>query len=141
MTRDDETAGPVVLFDGVCNLCDQSVQFLLEHERDDALRFASLQSPFAARVLTKLGRPLETGDPSSVLLVVDGLVFSHSDAALRIAAHLRAPYRWLRVGWIVPRFLRDLVYRFVARHRYRWFGKMESCLVPLPRWKGRFLEA
>lgn len=127
---------PVVLFDGTCNLCNGSVQFIIDHERAPTLKFASLQSD-AARTL--LGAELPPGDPESVMLVEDGRTYSHSTAALRIARYLRAPWRWLVVLVVVPRFLRDAVYRFIARNRYRWFGKSETCRVPTPELRARFL--
>lgn len=127
---------PVVLFDGTCNLCNGSVQFIIDHERTPTLKFASLQSD-AARAL--LGTELPPGDPESVMLVEDGRTYSHSTAALRIARYLRAPWRWLAALVVVPRFLRDAVYRFIARNRYRWFGKSETCRVPTPELRARFL--
>lgn len=127
---------PVVLFDGTCNLCNGAVQFIVDHERAPTLRFASLQSEAAAELL---GAPLPPGDPDSVVLVEDGATYTHSTAALRIARHLRAPYRWSVVFFVVPRLVRDAVYRFVAKNRYRWFGKSETCRVPTPELRARFL--
>ena len=80
-----------------------------------------------------------TGDPDTVVLVEDGRLYSHSSAALRIMSHLRWPWRWGRALVVVPRPLRDLVYRWIARNRYRWFGKAESCRVPTPELRARFL--
>ena len=80
-----------------------------------------------------------SGDPDSVVLIEDGKAYTHSAGALRVARHLRAPWRWLRVFWIVPRPLRDAVYRWFARHRYRWFGKTDACRVPTPELRARFL--
>lgn len=140
--------GPILLFDGVCDLCDASVRFVLEHERraedapDRALRFAALQSPAATRLLGEHGRaaPTPGADPETVLLIEDGVVHDRSTAALRVCRHLRWPYRALAVLLIVPRPLRDLVYRFIARNRYRWFGKHETCLIPTPALRARFLS-
>jgi predicted DCC family thiol-disulfide oxidoreductase YuxK len=134
------TSAPVVLFDGVCNLCNGTVQFLIDHDRDAHLRFAALQSEAGARVLQAHGRAVPTGDPDSVLLVAGGHVYSHSDAALRIARLLGFPWSLAAVALVVPRFVRDAVYRFIARHRYRWFGREESCRVPTPALRARFLS-
>jgi predicted DCC family thiol-disulfide oxidoreductase YuxK len=144
------TEGPIVLFDGTCNFCDRSVHFILDHERDHELRFAAIQSDAAKTLLEQtLGleraaafvRALTTseGDPMSVLVVEEGQAFAHSTAALRIARHLRWPWRIVRATAIVPRVLRDVFYRFFARHRYRWFGKTEACRVPTPELRARFL--
>ena len=80
-----------------------------------------------------------SGDPDSVVLIEDGKAYTHSTGALRVAGYLRAPWRWLRWFWIVPRPLRDVVYRWFARNRYRWFGKTDACRVPTPELKARFL--
>lgn len=139
--------GPVLLFDGVCNLCNQSVQLVIANERFPELRFVQLQSELGERLLTRAFGAAEakrllhgtTGAPDSVVLVEGTRGWTHSDAALRVARRLRAPYRWLAAAVIVPRALRDVVYRWIARHRYRWFGKSESCWVPTPELRARFL--
>jgi predicted DCC family thiol-disulfide oxidoreductase YuxK len=139
----------VVLFDGTCNFCDGAVHFVIDHERGSELRFAALQSDAAEKLLVDaLGedraRALRSGtdgsgDPDSVVFIEDGKASMHSTAALRMARHLRAPWSWLRAFWIVPRPLRDAVYRWFARNRYRWFGKTESCRVPTADLRARFL--
>ncbi len=138
---------PLLLFDGVCNLCNRSVQFVLRNEREPDIRFATLQSDGARRRLTELmgeTRALALADadrdPESMLLVEDGRVYERSDAALRVSRHLRWPYRGLAVFLVVPRPLRDLVYCWVARNRYRWFGKSDQCSVPTPDVAARFLS-
>lgn len=133
------TTGPVVLFDGVCNLCNATVGFLIDRDPGALLRFTSLQGEAGAALLRAHGARAPEGDPDSVLLVEDGVVYAHSDAALRIARHLRAPWRWLWALRVVPRALRDAVYRFIARNRYRWFGKAETCRVPTKELRARFL--
>lgn len=132
---------PVVLFDGVCNFCNGSVQFIVDHERDRELRFASLQSAAGAQLLVAHGRrPLAEGEaPDSILVVADGRLYEQSAAALRIARHLSRPWNLARVFVLVPRPLRDLVYRFVARNRYRWFGRTEQCRVPTTALRMRFV--
>jgi predicted DCC family thiol-disulfide oxidoreductase YuxK len=139
----------VVLFDGTCNFCDASVHFVIDHERGTELRFAAVQSEVAEKLLVEaLGEERArairsgtdgSGDPDSVVFIEDGKAFTHSTAALRIARHLRAPWRWLRILWLVPRPLRDAVYRWFARHRYRWFGRADACRVPTPELRTRFL--
>jgi len=139
----------LVLFDGKCNLCNGSVQFIIDHERAPNLRFAPLQSDIASeRLKATLGEDATralvlgaagSGDPDSIVVIEDGKAYTHSTAALRLAAHLTAPWRWAFVFYVVPRFIRDLVYRWIARNRYRWFGKTESCRVPTPELRARFI--
>jgi predicted DCC family thiol-disulfide oxidoreductase YuxK len=139
----DFDAGPVVLFDGVCNLCNASINFVLDHERGGPageLRFASLQSEAARGLLAGMGRAVPEGDPDTIALVEDGRLFERSAAALRIVRRLRWPWRMLAAFVVVPRPLRDLVYRWVARNRYRWFGKSDVCRVPTPELRARFIE-
>ena len=135
--NDTLDAGPILFFDGVCNLCSSSVQFVIENEAAPVMRFASLQSDLAARVLPGLG-----ADPAklnSVVLVDNGVAYERSSAALRVARRLKAPWRFMGAFLIVPSFLRDLVYEVIARNRYRMFGKKEACWLPSPDLKARFL--
>jgi predicted DCC family thiol-disulfide oxidoreductase YuxK len=142
--------GPVVLFDGVCNLCNSSVQFILDHERDQPphLRFAPLQSEAGLRLLEgafgkegarEIRESGAGGSPDTLVFIEDHRGVTRSSAVLRIARYLRAPWRWSAVLVVVPSILRDLVYRFVAKNRYRWFGKSETCRVPTPELRRRFL--
>ena len=131
---------PTVLFDGVCNLCNASVQYIIDRDPSAVFRFASLQSEAGRRVLEAVGAALPEGDPESVLLVEDGRLYERSDAALRIARRLTGPVRLAAAFLLVPHVLRDPLYRFVARNRYRWFGKSESCRLPTPELRGRFLS-
>ena len=124
----------VVLFDGVCNLCNGAVQFILARDPRQRFRFASLQSE-AARRLVKGGVPAE-----AIVLIEAGKTYIKSAAALRIARGLRFPWPLLFALVVVPRFLRDLVYEWVARNRYRWFGKRDQCMVPTPQMRGRFID-
>lgn len=130
-------ASPIVLFDGVCNLCSGSVQFLLKRDPEGRFRFAPLQSDAGRSLLAEHG--LAVDSLSSVVLIEGGRVWQESAAALRIARHLRGPWKLLRIFVIVPRPLRDLVYRWIARNRYRWFGKAETCWLPTPELEERFL--
>jgi predicted DCC family thiol-disulfide oxidoreductase YuxK len=128
----------VILFDGVCNVCSGSVRFILPRDRRARFRFASLQSDAAARLLTACGRP--PGSLDSLVLIEDGRCYERSDAVLQIARRL--PFPWKLAGGlrIIPRPVRDGLYRSFAARRYRWFGKKDACDLPPPGWRGRFLE-
>jgi len=131
-------SGPIVLFDGVCNLCSGSVQFLLERDLEGIFRFASLQSEVGRSLMTRHG--LDPDALGSVVLIEEGRAWQESSAALRIARHLPGAWKLLRIFAVIPRPLRDAIYRWIARNRYRWFGKTESCWLPTPELRGRFLE-
>ena len=127
----------LILFDGVCNLCESSVQFVLLRDKQAHFQFASLQSNFANKILTQHGLKISNFD--SIVLIENGKVYQRSDAALRIAKQLLGGWKFLYVFIIVPRFIRDAVYNFIAKNRYRWFGKKEECMLPKQEWKQRFL--
>ena len=130
-------SAPVLLFDGVCNLCNGVVQFVLTHDTSGTVLFASQQSAYGQRTMLERGL---TGIEGVVL--IDGeRVYTHSDAALRLLSYLPAPLGWVSNLRVIPKGLREIVYRFIARNRYRLFGKREACLLPRPEWKARFLEA
>lgn len=129
-----------ILFDGVCNLCNGFVQFVIRHDSAGRFRFAALQSAAGQDLLAGHGAPPTAPDPESVLLLDGGRLYSHSAAVLRIAQSLGWPWRLAAVGWALPGPWRDALYRFVARHRYRWFGRQESCLLPTPALQARFLK-
>lgn len=129
---------PIVLFDGVCNLCSHSVQFMIQRDPKARLRFTSLQSETGQRLQAEHG--IDSASLDSMLLVEGGRLYRESDAALRMARHLKGAWPLLGAFRIVPRPLRDLVYRFIARNRYRWFGKTEACWLPTPELRARFLE-
>jgi predicted DCC family thiol-disulfide oxidoreductase YuxK len=128
----------VILFDGVCNLCSGSVQFIIARDPAAHFRFAALQSPAAARLLATTIAPASR--PDSIALVDRSRVFTRSTAILRIARGLRFPWSLAYAFVVVPRPIRDWVYDVVARHRYRWFGRREACMVPTPELLARFLE-
>lgn len=132
-----DTPHPIVLFDGVCNLCSGSVQFILKRDPKGTFRFASLQSDAGRRLMLEHG--LDPDALSSVVVIEDGRAYQESSAALRIARHLPGAWKLLRVFTVVPRSLRDAVYRWIARNRYRWFGKTEACWLPTPELRARFL--
>ena len=129
----------IILFDGVCNLCNGFVQFIIRHDPAGRFRFASLQSDGGRALLAAQGVPLTDAAPETVLLVADGQVYSHSTAVLQIARRLGGFWRLLGVGFLLPRAWRDALYRFVARHRYQWFGRQAACQLPTPELARRFL--
>ncbi|MGI4742514.1 MAG: thiol-disulfide oxidoreductase DCC family protein [Janthinobacterium lividum] len=131
----------VILFDGVCNLCHGFVQFIIRHDTAGQFRFAALQSPAGQALLAAHGHaalpPLS--DPDSVVLLHNGRLYTHSTAILHIARLLGGPWQLAAAGWLLPRPWRDALYRLVARHRYRWFGRQEACWLPTPTLRARFL--
>lgn len=127
----------VLLFDGVCNLCNASVQWVLEHDKKAVFRFAALQSEAGQAELRRFG--LDTATFNSVVLVDGDHIFTQSDAAIEVAIRLGGFWALARFLKIIPRFLRDGVYNWIARNRYRWFGKKEQCMLPRAEWKRRFL--
>jgi predicted DCC family thiol-disulfide oxidoreductase YuxK len=128
----------LILFDGVCNLCNGFVQFVIERDPDGRFQFGTLQSEAARRVLGQHDVPSRL--PDSVVLVEEGRVFTESTAALRIIRHLRFPWPPLAALLAIPRPLRDWIYAMVARHRYRWFGKRDHCMVPTAALRSRFID-
>jgi predicted DCC family thiol-disulfide oxidoreductase YuxK len=132
-----DTANPIVLFDGVCNLCNGSVQFIIRHDRQGRFRFASLQSSVGQDLQARFG--MDPGRLDSVILVEGDRWFKESDAALRIARGMSGAWKALAVFRVIPRPIRDAAYRLIARNRYRWFGKQETCWLPTPELRGRFL--
>jgi predicted DCC family thiol-disulfide oxidoreductase YuxK len=129
----------IICFDGVCNLCNGVVQFIIPRDPHGRFQFAALDSEAARRVLREAG--VTPGDADSVILIEHGRAYVRSAAALRIARRLQFPWP-LAYGLIaVPRPLRDWFYDVVARNRYRWFGKRDVCLVPAPEIRSRFLDS
>jgi predicted DCC family thiol-disulfide oxidoreductase YuxK len=127
----------IVLFDGVCNLCNGTVQYIIRHDPDGRFRFASLQSKAGEEWMLHFGK-----DPTqlhSVLVIKDGKLYERSDAALLVAANLSGPMSGLRVFRFIPRFIRDGVYNLIARTRYDVFGKQNECMIPTPELRERFL--
>jgi len=128
----------VILFDGICNFCNGVVKFIIKRDPAKKFRFASLQSGFGRSQLIRFHL-----NPESIhsFVVIDGEVFrERSDAALHIARHLGAPWRALLVFKILPKFLRDAAYNVVASNRYKIFGRKDSCMIPTPDLKERFIE-
>lgn len=128
----------IVLFDGVCNLCNGSVVFILQNEKEPIFQFASIQSEAGQELVTWCGLPRDFNQ--AVVLIDRGTIYFGSTAALNIGQGLRFPWSVLSsAGLIVPAFIRDWVYRQIAVHRYQWFGKRDVCMIPTENLKARFL--
>ncbi|MBX2893353.1 MAG: thiol-disulfide oxidoreductase DCC family protein [Saprospiraceae bacterium] len=136
MTHSDTTT-PILLFDGVCNLCNASVQWVLLRDHKAVFKFAALQSETGQALLRRFG--LSDKNFDTVVLVDGERIFTRSDAPLEIVRRLGGVWALLFVFKIVPRPIRNAVYDWVARNRYRWFGRREECMLPRPEWKDRFV--
>ena len=134
----NEPGSAIIVFDGVCHLCNAWVQFLLRFDRRGVYRFASMQSVAGRKRLADHG--LDPDDPSSFLLLRNGRARTDSDAIVDVLTGLGGAWRVFGVLWLVPRFLRDPAYRFIARNRYRLFGKRDVCMMPTPESAARFLD-
>jgi len=139
----ESASNPIVLYDGVCGLCNRAVQFLLKRDRHDRLRFASLQSDFAATLLKRHG--LDHKDLDTVYAVLNQgeaneTLLAKSDAFLLFTKEIGGIWSIARLAKIIPRPMRNWLYDFVARHRYQVFGKYEACMLPDPRHKDKFIE-
>lgn len=130
--------GAVILFDGVCTLCNRTVDFIIRHDRTHRFRYGSLQSNSGRMLLEKFDLPKDSLD--SIVVIDKGRAYRKSEAALRIARDLDAPWRFVTVLRVLPRCLRDRLYDWIARHRYAWFGKKETCRIPTEAEKQLFLE-
>lgn len=133
----------VILFDGVCNLCNSSVNFIIDRDRAGVFKFAALQSAAAKPYLTSAGKD-ERRDAEllqSVVLYEKGVLYTKSDAALRIARQLDGAWPIFYVFMVMPRFIRDSAYDVIARNRYRWFGKRDACRMPAAGLRQRFLDS
>lgn len=128
---------PIILFDGVCNLCNGAVQFVIKRDPGGKFLFASLQSEEGKKLLEQFQLPPE--DLSSFVLIEDEKIFTRSTGALKVAKQLKGAIKLLYAFIIVPKFIRDGVYNWIARNRYKWFGKQNECMLPNPELKERFL--
>ena len=135
-------SNPILLFDGVCNLCNKSVQKVLTNEKTgksvkQQIKFASLQSDFAKELLIKHNKDPEKLD--SLVFIVNGKFYDKTRAVFKICSHLKFPYPLIYFFWPIPYFMRDWVYNWVAKNRYKWYGKQEECWLPTPEMKSRFI--
>jgi len=133
-----ENSSHLILFDGVCNLCNASVNFVIDRDKHKKFRFLALQSEAGKKIMEE--HKASTSSLESIVLIKQGKLFRKSTAILYIARDLIGPWPLFYFFIIVPTFLRDLVYDFVAQHRYSWFGKSDQCRVPTPELRERFVE-
>ncbi len=127
----------IVLFDGVCNLCNGAVQFIIRRDKQNLFKFASLQSDFAQKLLKEQG--FSTTDFDSIILLENGIIFQKSDAILRLLDSFSLPWKLLKVAYIIPRSFRNNLYDLIAKNRYKIFGKREHCMIPNAEIKEKFL--
>lgn len=128
----------VLLFDGVCNLCNRTVNWVIDHDKKNSIRFAALQSDYGQQRLAALN--MQHLPMNSLILDDHGVVYTKSNAAFRIASLLGGVWQWAVILKIVPLFIRDAVYDYIATNRYNWFGKTAQCRVPTPELKAKFLS-
>ena len=129
----------IILFDGVCNLCNSAVQFVIKHDKKDTFRFVALQSVLGQEILAYIGIDAENID--SIVLYEPGIAYYYkSDAALQIARNLDGIFSFGTIFKIIPTGIRNYLYDYIARHRYQWYGKKESCMIPSAELKIKFLE-
>ncbi len=129
----------IILFDGVCNLCDSLLQFVIHHDKKDVFRFVALQSPLGQEIVNHIG--IQNKNIDSVILYVPGVAYYYkSSAALEIARELGGFFHLGTIFKIIPTVLRNHIYDYVAKNRYSWYGKKASCMIPTPELKSKFLE-
>ena len=131
------TQNPIILFDGVCNLCNGAVQFVIKNDKKGQFRFAALQSDIGIELSKKYNLPTET--MNTFVAIIDDKSYTRSTAALEVARLLGGPFAVAYVFIVIPSFIRDGIYDWISKNRYRWFGKKESCMVPTPELRERFL--
>ena len=131
------TNNPIILFDGVCNLCNGAVQFVIKNDKKGQFRFAALQSEIGNELSKKYGLPTDAMD--TFVTIVDGKSYTRSTAALKVASLLGGFWSFAYIFIIIPPFIRDGIYNWVAKNRYRWFGKKDPCMIPTPELRERFL--
>lgn len=128
----------IILFDGVCNLCNSAVNFIIKHDKKEHFLFASLQSDAAKEIL--LQYPLKKTSLNSIILITNNISYDKSTAALLISKQLNNGYKLIYYFIVIPKFIRDFVYNLIANNRYKWFGKQKSCKIPSLEIKNRFLD-
>ena len=129
----------IVLFDGVCNLCDNAVQFIIKHDKKDVFRFASLQSVLGQQIIKKIG--IDVTQIDSIILYEPRVAYYYkAEAALHIASDLKGAVSLLGVFKVLPSGFSNYFYDYIARNRYRWYGKKDNCMIPTPELKSKFLD-
>jgi len=129
----------IVIFDGVCNLCEASVVFIIKRDRQAKFKFVAAQSEFGMQLLARSG--INQTDLETVVLMKDNVFYETSSAAIEIARDLDGAWKYLYLLKVIPQPLRDYVYQFISAHRYQWFGKHDLCLIRTPQLKERFLKS
>lgn len=132
------SSNPIILFDGVCNFCNSSVNFVIERDRKSVIKFAALQSEAGQQLLQQYN--LSTSKFNSFIFIEAGNIYTASTAALKVSKYLTALWPLLYGFIIVPRFIRDGVYNWISKNRYKWFGKKDQCMIPGPEIRSRFLQ-
>jgi predicted DCC family thiol-disulfide oxidoreductase YuxK len=128
----------IVLFDGVCNLCESSIQFIIKHDKKDVFRFVAIQSELGQRIIKHIG--INTKETDSIILYLPGIAYYYkAEAALKIAKDLNGIYSFLSLLTVFPNSISNRVYDYIAKNRYKWYGKKEQCMIPTPELKSKFL--
>ena len=134
-----ELGKKIILFDGVCNLCNRSIQFIIKHDKNDEFRFATLQGAIGQQLVQE--RSIDISEIDSIILIEPGVAFyTKSTAALEIGYTFGGMWKIANVLNLIPRQLRDIVYDWIATNRYKWYGKMDQCMIPTPELKAKFLD-
>jgi predicted DCC family thiol-disulfide oxidoreductase YuxK len=129
----------IILFDGVCNLCDSAVQFVIRHDKKDLFRFVPLQAVLGQKIINHIG--IDTSKVDSIILYEPNTAYYYkAEAAIKIAKYIGGMYSLMGIFSILPNAISNRVYDYIARNRYQWYGKKESCMIPTPELKSRFLE-
>ena len=132
-----EESHAIILFDGVCNFCNDRINFIIRHDKKDYFRFAALQSDIGKKILAD--HHILQPDPDTFILIENQKIYNRSSAALRIAKNLDGAWPVMYGFIIIPPFIRDIVYKIIAKNRYKWWGKKESCMIPTIEVKAKFL--
>jgi len=128
----------IILFDGVCNLCDNTVQHIIKHDKNDIFRFVALQSELGQKIINYIG--IDTSKTDSIILYEPGRAYYYkSEAAIKIAKELRGIYFLLGIFSFIPKSLSNKVYDYIAKNRYKWYGRKDECMIPTPELKAKFL--
>lgn len=129
----------LILFDGVCNLCDASVQYIINHDKNDVFRYAALQNEVGQDIIAKFKIDVSKTDSILMYSPLKDTISYKSTAALKIASKLGFPINLMSIFLIIPSFIRNWVYDYIAKNRYKWYGKKENCMIPTPELKSKFL--
>jgi predicted DCC family thiol-disulfide oxidoreductase YuxK len=129
---------PIILFDGVCNFCNSAVNFVIKRDKNSILKFTTLQNGIAHQLLAH--QKIPANDLSSFVFIENEKIYTRSTAALRVCKYLTGLWPLMYGFIIVPKFIRDGIYNWIAKNRYRWFGKKEECMIPTPQIKAKFLN-